>query len=63
MLLMNWTMSSAFLICLSSTKYCWFEVFSTTTVGTFNSLKIEKEIKVNIKHRGNKYSDIYLYHT
>ena len=47
MLLMNWTMSSAFAICLSSKKYCWFEVFSTTTVGTFNSLKIEKQRSQN----------------
>lgn len=53
MLLMNWTMSSTFLICLSSKKYCWFEVFSTTTVGTFNSLKIKKnrEVKIHVKHR------------
>lgn len=63
MLLMNWTMSSAFLICLSSKKYCWFEVFSTTTVGTFNSLKIKKknrEVKIHVKHRDNKYPDVWI---
>lgn len=62
MLLMNCTMSSAFLICLSSKKYCWLEVFSTTTVGTLSSLKQKnKRIKIHIKHWDAKYFDIHLY--
>lgn len=61
MLRMNWTMSSVLSTCLSSRKYCWFEVFRTTTVGTFTSLKTEnKETKIHIKHTDNKHSDIYI---
>lgn len=56
-------MSSVFLICLSSKKYCWFEVFSTTTVGTVNSLEAEKQRnQYPHKHTDNKHSDMCLYY-